>query len=92
MLLKEFRESDITQAELGRRLDKPAEVVSRMLAGLSNMELDTLSATIFALRGGMLRFSIAPSKSCKRKRACRINSPNADRKADSGVYGFCCAS
>lgn len=62
VLLKEFKASGINQAELCRRLDKAPEVISRLLARPSNVELDTLSTAIFALRGGILRFSIAPAK------------------------------
>jgi hypothetical protein len=58
LLITEFKKSGISQADLGRRLDKTADVISRMLSRPANWELDTFSAVIFALTGGLLTFDV----------------------------------
>lgn len=58
LVLKEFQESGITQADLARRLGKRPEVVSRLLGAPGNWGLDTLSDLIFAIRGGEIQWAI----------------------------------
>lgn len=58
LLVAEFKASGISQADLGRRLDKAPEVISRLLSRPSNLELDTLSAAIFAMNGGAVTFGV----------------------------------
>lgn len=58
LLIAEFKKSGLTQADFGRRLDRPPEVISRMLNRPGNWELDTYSAAIFALTGGLLTFAV----------------------------------
>jgi hypothetical protein len=56
LLVKEFKKSGITQADLARRLDKPREVISRLLARPGNWESDTFSDMIFAISGAIVSF------------------------------------
>src|ERR1700733_9189676 len=52
VVLKEFQESGLTQADLARRLGKRPEVISRLLGAPGNWGLDTMSDLLFAIRGG----------------------------------------
>jgi hypothetical protein len=52
LVLKEFRDSGITQAELCLRLRKDPATISRMLGAPGNWGLDTASDLLFAIRGG----------------------------------------
>lgn len=62
LLVIEFKKSGLSQVELGRRLDKAPEIISRMLNRPGNLELDTFSAAIFAITGGLLSFSVRHPK------------------------------
>ena len=52
LILKEFAESGLSQADLARRLGKKPDVVSRWLAAPANLRLSTLSDLLFAIKGG----------------------------------------
>lgn len=52
LVLKEFKESGISQAELCVRLRKDPATISRMLGTPGNWGLDTASDLLFAIRGG----------------------------------------
>jgi hypothetical protein len=58
LLIKEFKKSRLTQADLARRLGKRAEVISRLLSRPRNWELDTFSALLFAISGGVVTYSL----------------------------------
>jgi hypothetical protein len=58
LLVAEFKKSCVSQADLGKRLDKAPEIISRLLSRPGNWELDTFSAAIFALTGGLLTFGV----------------------------------
>jgi hypothetical protein len=49
LVLREFRKSGLTQADLARRLGKRTDVVCRLLAAPGNWQLDTVSDLLFAL-------------------------------------------
>jgi len=52
LVLKEFAESGLSQADLARRLGKKPELVCRWLAAPVNFRLSTLSDLLFAINGG----------------------------------------
>jgi hypothetical protein len=58
LVVKEFKNSGITQAQLARRLGKGQDLVSRMLSRPGNWELKTFSEFLFAISGAVLKFSI----------------------------------
>jgi len=51
LVLTEFKNSGITQADLARRLGKRPEVISRLLGAPGNWGLDTVSDLLFATSG-----------------------------------------
>jgi hypothetical protein len=59
LVIKELKESGITQAQLGKRLGKAPEVISRMLNRPSNWEMKTFSELLFAISGAVPTFSIS---------------------------------
>ena len=59
LVIKELKQSGISQGQLARRLGKAPEVVSRMLSRPRNLELKTLSELLFAISGAVLTFSIS---------------------------------
>jgi hypothetical protein len=59
LVIKEFKKSGLTQADLARRLDKGAEVISRLLSRPRNWELDTFSELLFAISGAVVTYSLA---------------------------------
>lgn len=52
LILKEFSESGLSQADLARRLGRKPDVVCRWLAAPVNFRLSTLSDLLFAISGG----------------------------------------
>src|SRR5215475_5970594 len=59
LVIKELKESGITQAQLARRLGKAPEVISRLLSRPTNLELKTLSELLFAISGSVLTLSVS---------------------------------
>jgi transcriptional regulator with XRE-family HTH domain len=57
VIIKEFKKSSLTQADLARRLDMEPAQLSRLLAGPANLTLETVSDTLFAINGGELTAS-----------------------------------
>jgi hypothetical protein len=51
LVMKEFRKSGLSQADLARRLGKGPDVVCRLLGGPGNWTLDTVSDLLFAISG-----------------------------------------
>ena len=51
IVMDEFEQSGLSQAELARRLGKGTDQVCRMLAGPGNWTLDTFSDLLFAISG-----------------------------------------
>jgi transcriptional regulator with XRE-family HTH domain len=58
LVIKELKQSGMTQAQLAKRLGKAPEVISRMLNRPSNWELKTFSELLFAISGAVLTFSV----------------------------------
>jgi len=58
LVIKEFKESGISKAELARTLGKGADQVSRMLGGPGNWTIATHSDLLFAIRGGVPTYGI----------------------------------
>lgn len=52
MILDEFVESGISQADLARRLGKNPRVIHRWLSAPENIRISTLSDLIFSINGG----------------------------------------
>lgn len=65
LIIKEFRSSGLTQADLARRLGKDAPQLSRMLSGPGNMTIDTISDLLFAIDGKELSLSVESTSSNK---------------------------
>jgi hypothetical protein len=59
LVIKELKESGITQAQLAKRLGKAPEVISRMLSRPSNWEMKTFSQLLFAISGAVPTFAIS---------------------------------
>jgi transcriptional regulator with XRE-family HTH domain len=51
LVIREFKKSGLSQADLGRRLKKSAPQLSRLFSGPGNMTLDMLSDLLFAIAG-----------------------------------------
>jgi hypothetical protein len=58
-LVSEFKKSGISQVDLAKRLDKSPELICRWLGRPGNLEIDTLSAAVFAIGGGVLTFNVS---------------------------------
>lgn len=72
-LLKEYKRSGLTKAELAARLCKDPAQISRLLSGPGNVTLDTMSDILLALSGAELAASLeypfaTRPKSASRKR------------------------
>ena len=52
LIIREFKNSGLSKADLARRLSKEPAQVSRLLAGPGNTTLDTVSDILFAATGG----------------------------------------
>lgn len=59
LVIKEFKKSGITKAELARRLGKGAPEVSRMLGGPANWTIQTVADLLFAISGAEPTWDIA---------------------------------
>jgi hypothetical protein len=59
IVLKEFKKSKLSQADLAKRMGKRPDVVCRLLGGPGNWTLDTVSDLLFAISGAELKFSLS---------------------------------
>jgi hypothetical protein len=59
LVLREFKKSGVSKADLARRLRKTAAQMSRTFGGPGNWTLDTVSDLLFAIGGGELASSIS---------------------------------
>lgn len=59
LVLKEFQRSGLTQAQLGRRIRKNPDRVCKILGGPGNWTLDTVSDLLFAIGGGVAKYSMS---------------------------------
>lgn len=58
LVMREFKKSKLSQADLARRLGKGTDVVCRLLSGPANWTLDTISDLLFAISGATPDFNI----------------------------------
>lgn len=56
VVIKEFKKSGLTQKDLGMRLGKAPEVISRLLARPQNWESDTFCDLLFAISGAVAAY------------------------------------
>ena len=80
LVVGEFERSELTQADLARRLGKKPEIVCRLLAAPGNWQLDTVSDLLFAISGAEASYEIAHPLS-----APPLNSNYPDWLADTHV-------
>src|SRR5277367_1629656 len=66
LVISEFKKSGITKTELARRLGKNLPEVSRMLGGPANWTISTVSDLLFAITGGIPKWSIVFPRRSKR--------------------------
>ena len=58
LVIREFKKSGLTQADLARRLGKSREVISRLLARPGNWESDTFSELLFGISGAVPTYRV----------------------------------
>jgi hypothetical protein len=58
-VIKEFKDSGLSQIQLAKRLGKRPEVICRWLSGPGNWGLDTVSLLLFGISGGELAYTVA---------------------------------
>jgi hypothetical protein len=66
LVISEFKKSGITKTELARRLGKKLPEVSRMLGGPANWTISTVSDLLFAITGGIPKWSMILPRRAKR--------------------------
>jgi hypothetical protein len=59
LVIREFRKSGITQAQLCRRWGKTADYVSRFLSRPGNWEINTYTEALFAISGAIPVYNVA---------------------------------
>jgi hypothetical protein len=81
LVIREFKKSGISKAELARRLGKGADRVSKMLAGPGNWTIATVAELLFAICGAEPKWDLDfPLDKAKRNntRPEWLNSRNTD--------------
>lgn len=58
LIIREFKKSGLSQADLARRLGKTTDLICRWLGRPRNLEIDTASELLFAISGGALTFQL----------------------------------
>jgi len=58
LVLDEFERAGISKATLARRLRKAPEIVTRLLSGPGNWEMDTFSDLLFAISGAEADYQV----------------------------------
>ena len=58
-VIKEFKKSKLTQAQLARRMGQRTDVICRWLSGPGNYTLDTVSNLLFGISGGELTYTVS---------------------------------
>jgi hypothetical protein len=66
LVLSEFKKSGITKTELARRMGKTLPEVSRMLGGPANWTIATVSDLLFAIAGGLPKWSMVLPRRARR--------------------------
>jgi transcriptional regulator with XRE-family HTH domain len=85
LLIREFKKSGLSQADLGRRLDKEPAQLSRLLSGPGNLTLDSVSDFLFAIGGGELGLSVEHPLAA---RATSANQPKVQVPSTAMRSGF----
>ena len=57
-MMTEFKASNMTKADLARRLGKDPAQISKILSGPGNVTLETVSDVLFAISGGELSLKV----------------------------------
>lgn len=58
LVIKEFKKSGLTKAQLARRLGKGADRISKMLGGPNNWTIETVSDLLFAISAGEMAYRV----------------------------------
>ena len=58
VIIREFKKSGLTQADLARRAGKPPETICRWLATPGNMRADSLSDLLFSISGAVPTYGL----------------------------------
>jgi hypothetical protein len=58
IVIKEFKQSHLSNADLARRMGKAPEVICRLLARPSNWEAETFSDLLFCISGGVTKYQV----------------------------------
>lgn len=58
LIIDEFEKSQLSQADLSKRLGKGPDQVCRWLSAPGNLQLDTVSDLLFAMNGGEIEYSL----------------------------------
>jgi hypothetical protein len=60
LVIKEFKKSGLSQADLAKRLGKPnrTDQICKLLGGPGNWTLETVSDLMFAISGGVVKFDV----------------------------------
>ena len=83
LVIREFKKSGLTQAQLAKRLGKAAEVISRLLSRPRNWELDTFSELLFAISGTVPAYNLThPLSGQKEVKAQKLKPENPVTKTE----------
>ena len=94
LIIREFKKSGLTQADLARRLGKDAPQLSRLLSSPGNMTVDTISDLLFAIDGKELsvgvddlikRKTLSQMIDAKNQTIIAVNSPTVTQPQMAGV-------
>jgi hypothetical protein len=58
VIIKEFKKSKLSQAQLARRMGQRTDTVCRWLSGPGNYTLDSVSSLLLGISGGELSYSV----------------------------------
>jgi hypothetical protein len=82
VIMKEFKKSKLSQAQLARRMGQRTDVICRWLAGPGNYTLDTVSNLLLGISNGEMAYSVANPFSAPAKKFSlpdwAVNRANAD--------------
>lgn len=78
LVQNEFDKSGLSQADLAARLGKGTDRICKLMGSPGNWTLDTIAELLFAINGGVVRWSVAyPLENVKREE----KSPGTDKRA-----------
>jgi hypothetical protein len=85
LVMREFKKSGITKAELARRMGKGADRISRMLGGPGNWTITTVSDLLFAISAAEPQWNLSyPLKAAPRnfRKPDWIEAPNTGSQSN----------